>query len=124
MKTFIIILVTVVVTILIFVGVGLAFKSKGKLSSMPATPVHIESPQRGELVEVINASGVIEPETQVKISARISAQVKELPFAESDKVTKGNAKADPVVEPSVLVRLDASDLEAKLQTQEQYYTTD
>jgi HlyD family secretion protein len=52
----------------------------------------------------------------VPISARVSARIVELPFKEWDTVTKGNPKANPPVPPSVLVRLDAKDLEANLRS--------
>lgn len=74
----------------------------------------IQPAQRGELVEIVAAPGTIVPESNVSISARVSAKIIELPHKVGDPVTKGNPTADPPVPPSVLVRLDASDIEASL----------
>jgi len=66
------------------------------------------------VVEVVSAPGTVEPKTKVSISARVSARIKELPYEEGDRVTKGDPKAHPPVPPSVLVRLDDSELQASL----------
>ena len=67
--------------------------------------------------------GEVQPEPQLKvpISARVSARIVELPFKEWDTVTKGDPKANPPVPPSVLVRLDAKDLEATLRSVQARY---
>jgi HlyD family secretion protein len=70
------------------------------------TIVRVESVGRGDLVRTINAPGSIEPRTKVEISAQISARIVALPFREGDDVRKGD----------VVVRLDADDLVAALES--------
>lgn len=66
--------------------------------------VRTEVVSRGDLTRVVNAPGLIEPETSVEISARVSATIVALPFDVGDEVRKGD----------VVVRLDAEDLQARL----------
>ena len=76
--------------------------------------VQVQRPTRGELVETVTAPGVVEPRRKVAISSRITARIAELPHQVGDRVTKGNDK-EPA---SVLVRLDAAELEAQLRSTE------
>ena len=98
-------------------GAGMAiwakFKGPGK-----STIVRIEKAQRGELIEFVSAPGEIEPKTNVEISAKVSARIVELPYEEGDTVTCGDPNANPPVPASVLVRLDAKDLETRLASAE------
>jgi HlyD family secretion protein len=96
------------------VGGWWAMSSRGKAEA--PTPVRIEAPLRGDLVEVVGAPGVVEPKTKVSISARVSARVMELPFREGQIVTKGDPNAQPPVKPSLLVKLDDKDLQAMLRS--------
>jgi HlyD family secretion protein len=82
------------------------------------TPVRVEPAGRGPLVELVSVPGEVQPEPELKvpISARVSARVVELPFREWDKVTKGDPTANPPVPASMLVRLDAKDLEAQMRS--------
>lgn len=66
--------------------------------------VRFETAAKGELSRTISAPGQIEPRTNVKISAQVSARILALPFRENEPVKKGD----------VLVRLDARDLQALL----------
>ena len=66
--------------------------------------VRTEIVSRGDLTRVVNAPGLIEPETSVDISARVSATITALPFKVGDEVKRGD----------VVVRLDAEDLQARL----------
>jgi HlyD family secretion protein len=77
------------------------FKPKEKVTEVRLTPV-----ERGDLVRVISAPGTIEPRTKVQISAQVSARVIALPFRTGDDVKKGD----------VVVRLDADDYIAQLQS--------
>ena len=81
-----------------------------------ATKVRVAGPQRGELIEFVSAPGTVEAKSQVSISARVSARILDLPFEEGEIVTKGDPDANPPVPASVLVRLDASELEASLRS--------
>lgn len=76
-----------------------------------ATPVRIEPVARGDLSETVQAPGEIQPRTKVSISARVSARIAALPFAEGGRVKAGD----------VVVRLDSTDLEAALRSAEARY---
>ena len=110
-------LITVIVTLVIVSGAGVAVRVKTGALNKP-TVVRIEEPQRGELVEFVSAPGEIEPKTKVEISAKLSARVVELPCEEGDTVTCGDPGANPPVPASMLVRLDAKDLESRLTSAE------
>ena len=111
-KVFISAIIVVVIAAVITYAVK-AVRKKGQ-NDKNATPVRLENPVRGELVEFVTCPGVIEPKKKVTISAKVSARIIELPFEEGDRVTKGDADANPPVPPSVLVRLDATELETGL----------
>ena len=98
--------------------IWLPLKSKGTFDPKDAKVVRIESPQRGDLIEFINAPGVVEPKRKVAISAKVSARIAELPYDQGRRVSKGDPNANPPQPASVLVRLDASDLEAALRSAE------
>jgi HlyD family secretion protein len=72
---------------------------------------------RGDLAEVVQAPGEIEAKNHVSISAKVSARIIELPHDEGSSVTKG----DDHTSPSLLVRLDATDLEAALKSAKAHY---
>jgi HlyD family secretion protein len=111
--------------LLLMLGVGLVvivggvaavgMKMRSALSSTSlATPVRVEAASDGDLVEIISAPGEIQPRTKVSVSARVSASILELPYKEGDAVTKGDPASKKT--PSLLVRLDARDLEAALRS--------
>jgi HlyD family secretion protein len=79
-----------------------------------AVVVRVENPQRGELIEFITAPGLIEPKTKVQIRAKVTARITEMPYEEGDRVTRGDPNANPPIPASVLVRLDAKNLESQL----------
>lgn len=83
--------------------------------------VRIERVARGDLLEVVQAPGEIQPRTKVSISARVAARIVDLPFKEGDSVTSGNPNAAPPIPPSLLVKLDSTDLEAALRSTEARY---
>ncbi|MCD6416050.1 MAG: biotin/lipoyl-binding protein, partial [Planctomycetes bacterium] len=115
MKVFIAVIVTFVVTaLLVSVGIGV-IKARGKTD---AEVVQVRHPERGDLTEFIRAQAEVQPETHVSIQSRVAARVAELPYEEGQAVSKGDPDAEPPVEPSVLVRLDADDLEAALASAE------
>ena len=78
------------------------------------TAVRVEPAAVGTLTEIVTAPGEVKPKTAVPISSRVAARVTELPLVVGSIVKKGDPKADPPVEGTVLVRLDAKDLEAAL----------
>lgn len=93
-----------------------AGKSAGKAGwgADEAVSVRAEKVVRGDLVEVVSAPGQTEPRTRVQISARIAARIIDLPLKEGERARKGEGDKPG----SVLVRLDASDLEANLKATE------
>jgi len=99
---------------------AIVIKFKTGASSKP-TVVRIEKAQRGELIEFVSAPGEIEPRVNVKISAKVSARIIELPYEEGDIVTCGNTDTNPSVPASVLVRLDDKDLQSRLLSAESSY---
>ena len=68
--------------------------------------VRIEPAERRDLVERVSAPGEVEPNVKVDVSAEISARIIDLPFREGDSVRKGD----------VIIRLDAEDFEARLES--------
>ena len=113
MKKSRVVIITVVVVI-VLAALGAMFMRKKLARGPKPTIVRIEHPERDKLVEFVSAPGEIEPKKHVAISAKVSARIIELPFEEGDQVTAGDPNADPPVPPSVLVRLDAKDLESQL----------
>ena len=70
------------------------------------TEVRLDAVKRGDLIRLVSAPGTVEPQTKVQISAQVSAKIIALPFREGDDVKKGD----------VLVRLDADDYIAALES--------
>ncbi|MCC7204391.1 MAG: efflux RND transporter periplasmic adaptor subunit [Phycisphaeraceae bacterium] len=91
----------------------------GRGASKPQTPtdVLLEKVTPTSLTETVRAPGTIEPKTKVSISARVSARIVELPFKQGQQVT-GERDGKPG---SLLVRLDATDLQAALRSTEARY---
>jgi len=108
-----IVIITVIVTIFVVSVFGMMVARKFGTSRIAAV-VRVEHVQRGQLLEFVSAPGEIEPKTNVEISAKISARIIDLPYDEGARVTRGDPNANPPVPASVLVRLDAKDLESQL----------
>jgi HlyD family secretion protein len=105
-RTFFTVIITLVIVVLVGSGAWFA-RVRGKADEGKA--VRIEPVARGDLVELVSAPGLIQAKTKVSISARVAARIVELPCKEGDSVRKGE---------SVLVKLDAKDLEAQLRAVE------
>jgi len=103
----------VVVVVLIVAGAAMLGPS-AETGPKAGQKVRLHTVEVGELTESVNAPGTVQPRSRVEISAKVSARIIELPYEEGDRVTGGSADADPPVPASVLVRLDATDLEAAL----------
>ena len=110
-----IIITIVVVLAVLAVGWLVSKNRKGKGKD---EVVRIEEVKRGELTERVSAPGEIEPKEIVQISAKVSAQILEIPYDEGNVVTRGDQNANPPIPPSVLLRLDAKDLESQLKLAE------
>lgn len=93
--------------LLIVVG---GIKGKGDKQPNQSTKVRVETIQPDEFVEIINAPGEIRPETEVDISAKVSARIDKLPFDEGDRVTGPDGEESP----SLLVQLDSKNFESQL----------
>jgi HlyD family secretion protein len=101
--------------IIVVVLVGLGFLGtwwiKRSISPAAEIPiVRVEPVVRGNLIETISAPGEVEARTKVSISARVAARIMELPYKEGDRVYKGT----PTTKPSLLVKLDDTELAAAL----------
>ncbi len=114
MKTLVFVLSIALVLILIAGGATfVAFKYSGG-GGPKGMIVRVVKAQRGDLTEIVSAPGTVVPETNVSISARVNAKIVELPYKIGEMVTKGNPNANPPVPPSVLVKLDSTEIEANL----------
>lgn len=108
-------LIVIVVLIAALAGGGVYFFNRSGLlaevhnylhpEAKPKT-VRIGTAAKNDLVRTISTPGQVEPKTKVEISAQVSARIIALPFRENDQVKKGD----------VLVRLDARDLQALLES--------
>src|SRR4051812_15430669 len=119
-KTFLLIFVTAAVVGGAAYGIT-KWRSNSANADGPELIVRLEKAARGSLVETVSAPGTVQPKTKVSISARVAARIVELPLKEGDVVTKGDPNANPPKPPSVLVKLDAKDLEAQLRATEAHY---
>ena len=117
MTKFRIVVLTVVVTLAVVLTIGVLIWREIS-TSRKVLVVQVENAQRGELTEYVSAPGEIGPKTSVQIRARVAARIEELPSEEGDRVTCGDPNANPPVPASVLVRLDAKDVESQLRSAE------
>jgi HlyD family secretion protein len=99
------ILIAVLVAVgILGTGITVAVMKYGSSGKAETTSVRVESVGRGDLTEIVSAPGQVQPKTKVQIAARVAARIQELPFDEGAQVKAGD----------VLVRLDATELEAQL----------
>jgi HlyD family secretion protein len=82
-KKKIIIIIGVIIVIAVFVIVNMKKGRGGEIS------VQVEKVKRGNITQVVSASGKIQPETNVKVSANVSAEIIGLYVIEGDEVEKG-----------------------------------
>lgn len=85
------------------VGERLRAQVTGQRSGGEGTEVQLEEATLGDLTRTVSAPGSIEPQTLVKISSQVSAEVLALPFREGQRVGAGD----------VVVRLDPQNLVAR-----------
>lgn len=98
-------------------GLGITMRG-GKEERSDAISIRVDTVGRGDLIEIVSAPGQVQPKTKVQISARVPARIKELPVDEGMKVTAGDPNANPPIPATVLVKLDATELEAQLRAVE------
>jgi HlyD family secretion protein len=110
----------IVITIVVVLAVCVVgwLVSRHRKSNGKKEVVRIEEVKRGELTERVSAPGEIEPKEIVQISAKVSAQIIEIPYDEGNVVTCGDPDANPPVPASLLIKLDAKDLESQLRLAE------
>jgi HlyD family secretion protein len=96
-------LIGAVVLLIILVIVG---KKAGWVGGEEKKQVATEKAKKREIVEIVSASGKIQPEVQVKISPDVSGEIVELNVKEGDRVKKGQllAKILPDIYQSYLDR--------------------
>jgi HlyD family secretion protein len=99
-------------------AVGGVVVSKRNKNKDPGEVVRVEEVKPGDLTEEVGALCEIEPNEVVQLSARVSARIVEMPYEEGAVVTKGDTSANPPVPASVLIKLDAKDLESQLRLAE------
>ena len=83
------ILISLVILIVALVGL----KAAGVFGKDEGTKVTAEKVQRRTITEIVNASGKIYPEIEVKVSPDISGEITELTVKEGDSVKKGQVVA-------------------------------
>lgn len=75
------------------VGALIVGSKMGKFGKKSAEKVTSEKVQRRTIIEVVNASGKVYPEVEVKVSPDISGEITELTVQEGDTVKKGQLLA-------------------------------
>ncbi len=83
------ILISLVILVVALVGL----KAAGVFGKDEGTKVTAEKVQRRTITEIVNASGKIYPEIEVKVSPDISGEITELTVREGDSVKKGQVVA-------------------------------
>jgi HlyD family secretion protein len=71
----------------------LILKAAGVIGSSKGLKVALDTVSERRIIETVNASGKIYPETEVKIKAGVSGEIVELPVEEGDSVVKGQLLA-------------------------------
>lgn len=79
----------VIIGLVLLVVVLLALKSGGVIGKEEGLKVSTEKVVKRTIIETVNASGKVYPETEVKISPDISGEIVELKYDEGDSVKKG-----------------------------------
>jgi HlyD family secretion protein len=99
-KILIFIAIVIVIAIMVFVQMR-----KGRADSVEVTSVEVK---RGDITKTVSGSGYLQPDMDVDIAARISAEIIKIHVKEGDRVAKGK----------LLVDLDRQRYEASLEQAE------
>jgi len=110
-------IIITVAAVLVISAIGWVVIKQSKANGKDEV-VRIEEVKRGDLTERVSATGEIEPKETIQISAKVSARIIEMPYDEGNVVTCGDANANPPIPPSLLLQLDAKDLESQLRLAE------
>ncbi|HVT90181.1 MAG TPA: efflux RND transporter periplasmic adaptor subunit [Tepidisphaeraceae bacterium] len=108
------IILTVLITLAVAGAAAGWWVYKGNAPKDDVLSVRTELVGRGDLIEIVQSPAEVQPLTKVSISAKVAARVLELPFKEGQKVSPSD----------VLVKLDASDLEAALRSAQARYAAE
>ncbi|MBE0661761.1 MAG: efflux RND transporter periplasmic adaptor subunit [Bacteroidales bacterium] len=106
-KTMLKVLIGLVVLLVIVLAVA---KKQGWIGEQPGISVTTEKAEKRTIIEIVAASGKIQPEVEVKLSPDLSGEVVELEVKEGDYVKKGQflAKINPEIYLSNYDRIVAS----------------
>lgn len=80
-------------------------------SSEKTLKVKTAKAKQGRIVSLVNATGKVQPRTEVKISANVSGEIVNMPVIEGQRVSKGD----------LLIQIDARTYEAQLRSSEAGY---
>ena len=83
----------ILISLIILVAALVGLKAAGVFGKNEGTKVTAEKVQKRTIIEVVNASGKIYPEVEVKVSPDISGEITELNVQEGDSVKKGQVVA-------------------------------
>ncbi len=81
--------IIIIVAVLLIVGLILA-KKQGWIGKEEGLAIEVATVEKRAITETVIASGKIQPEVEVKISAEVSGEIIELPFQEGASVKKGD----------------------------------
>lgn len=76
-------------SIIVIVVALVIAKSAGLIGKVPLQKVSIENPSERDIIEIISASGKVQPEIEVKIAPEVSGEIVELPVKEGQYVERG-----------------------------------
>ena len=79
----------IILSLVILIILLVALKAAGVIGKEEGLKVATEKTARRTIIETVNASGKVYPETEVKVSPDISGEIVELNYEEGDSVRKG-----------------------------------
>jgi HlyD family secretion protein len=99
------VVIVALLSFIFFIG-----KKKGWIGEPEGLKVAVEAARKRTIIETVSASGKVQPETEIKISADVSGEVVELLVKEGEKVKKGQLllKIKPDLYISAAERLEAA----------------
>lgn len=97
----------ILAVLIIFVIVG---RNAGWIGEEPATKVTVEAAEKRSIVEIVTASGKVQPVTEAKIAPDVSGEIVQILVKEGDFVQRGDllVRINPDIYESALDRVEAS----------------
>lgn len=86
-------LIWILVALVVVIATLMGLKKAGVLGKEEGTKVSVEKVTRRNITEIVNASGKVYPEIEVKISPDVSGEIVELTVMEGDSVRRGQLLA-------------------------------